>query len=145
MLSRRGTWLERLANWGTALAVPLVAIIGFKLLAHARDGAAPAAGQDGAAARATAAAVADRVLAPPIDASAPPVVELRPPSAASGGASARPAEASAEDPRCAALARAIGASDAEARRAVNADAASQARDRGEGARAEARTLRCRAR
>jgi hypothetical protein len=123
MLSKRRTWLERIANWGTALAVPLVAIGGFRLLAHARDGAAPAAG----ATTHVAAAVTDRVLAPPIDASAPPVVVLRPSAAGSGPAPARPADATGEDPRCAALEHALGASDDEARRA------------------EARTLHCRVR
>ncbi len=123
MLSRRRTWLERIANWGTALAVPLVAIGGFRLLAHARDGAAPAAGATAHAA----ATVTERVLAPPIDASAPPVVELRPAATGSGPAPARPADAIVEDPRCAALGRAIAASDDEARRA------------------EARTLHCRVR
>jgi hypothetical protein len=146
MLSRRRPWLERIANWGTALAVPLVAIVGFKLLASARDPAVPGAAQSGAPARAAQPAAPVRVLAPPIDASAPPVVDLRPPSAAGGEARGQSGAATAgEDPRCATLAREIGRLDAEARRAPDSGAASGLRDRAQSTRAEARTLRCRTR
>jgi hypothetical protein len=86
MLPTRKNWLERATNWGIAIAVPLVAIGGFKLLAHARDGAQPLPGQ---AAPPTA---SGRILAPPIDATAPPVVTLQPAPAG------RPA--AGVDPRC---------------------------------------------
>ncbi len=143
MLSRRRTWLERVSSWGTALAVPLVAIVGFKLLAHARDGAAPVAAEQ--ATQAAAATAPSRVLAPPIDAAAPPVVELRRSPAASDPASAEPAGASGDDPRCAALERAISESSEEARRAVDADSANRLRERDADSRSEARALRCRLR
>jgi hypothetical protein len=73
MLKHRHRWLERLANWGTAIAIPLVAVAGFRLLLAAREPsettvlrpppAPPAPG---------------RLLVPPVDPSAPPVVELHP-------------------------------------------------------------------
>lgn len=131
MLEKRRVWLERIANWGVALAVPLVAIGGFKLLTHARDGAQPLPGH-------APAATPGRVLAPPIDAGAPPVVELRPSPAAP-----RPG-ASGEDSRCAALAREIGELDAAAGRATGADAA-RLREHGAASRAESRTRNCPAR
>ena len=142
MLARRRAWLERIANWGTALAVPLVAIVGFKLLAHARDGAAPAAGPGGVPSRSAPAAAADRVLAPPVDAGAPPVVELRLAGAGSSRAPAAPDAAPGEDPRCAVIARAIGKSDEQARRAADAGSAGRLRAQSEAARAEAQALRC---
>jgi hypothetical protein len=145
MLSKRRTWLERIAHWGTALAVPLVAIIGFRLLAHARDAAAPRPGENEVAARAVPAAAAGRVLAPPIDASGPPVVELRPSRATGGQAPVRAAGTSEEDPRCEELERLIRQVDEEALRAADSDAARQRRDRGAASRAEARRLRCRVR
>lgn len=127
MLTKRRVWLERAANWGTALAVPLVAIVGFRLLTHARDAARPVPGQT-----APPSTAAGRVLAPPIDASAPPVVSLRPaPTPGAGSA----------DPRCAALERAIAAADLEAAHASAPDAA-RLHDRGQASRAQARALGC---
>jgi hypothetical protein len=145
MLSKRKTWLERIANWGTALAVPLVAVIGFKLLAHARDSATPAGGQGGAASQPASAAQPGRVYSLPIDPGAPPVVELRPSPADGGPAPARAAGAAGEDPRCAELARANGQAGGEAPHAPAGDAATRLTDRGEASRAEARALRCRMR
>ena len=99
MLPKRRIGLERATNWGIALAVPLVAIGGFKLLTHARDGAQPLPGQ------AAPPAPTGRVLAPPIDASAPPVVTLRPAAVTTPPAT---------EGRCAALENARG-SPAQAR------------------------------
>jgi len=131
MLQKRRIWLERVANWGVALAVPLVAIGGFRLLTHARDGAQPVAGQAPPAA-------ATRLYAPPMDASAPPVVDLRPVAAAPP----RPAAPGEDDAsRCAALAREIGAVDAAAGHATATDAA-RLHERSVRWRAEARTLHC---
>jgi hypothetical protein len=144
MLSKRKTWLERIANWGTALAVPLVAIIGFRLLTHARDSATPAGGQGGAASQPASTAQPGRVYSLPIDPGAPPVVELRPPPA-SGPAPARADGNAGEDVRCAELARAIGQADGDAQRAVDSVAATRLTDRGDASRAEARALRCRMR
>jgi hypothetical protein len=145
MLSKRRTWLERIANWGTALAVPLVAIIGFRLLTHARDSAAPSGGQGGAASQPAPAAQQGRVYSLPIDPGAPPVVELRPSPAAGDPAPARADGVAGEDLRCAELARASGQASGDARRAVAGEAATRLTDRGEASRAEARALRCRMR
>jgi hypothetical protein len=70
MLKRRITPLERLVGWGTALAIPLVAIGGLRLLFAAHEpGAAPVGSGPPQPLR---------LASPPIDASAPPVVTLRP-------------------------------------------------------------------
>lgn len=70
MLKRSITPLERLVGWGTALAIPLVAIAGIRLLFAAHEpGAAPAASGPPQPLR---------LASPPIDASAPPVVTLKP-------------------------------------------------------------------
>ncbi|MBS0395727.1 MAG: hypothetical protein JSR54_13985, partial [Proteobacteria bacterium] len=45
MKQTRATRLERIANWGTAIAVPLVAIAGGWLLLVARQPEAPVAGR----------------------------------------------------------------------------------------------------
>ncbi len=73
MKQTRATRLERIANWGTALAVPLVALGGGWLLLVARQPDAPVADRG-----ARPAGTPQRVASPPIDASAPPVVELHP-------------------------------------------------------------------
>lgn len=124
---RRKVWLERIANWGTALAVPLVVVVGFKLLLSARGGAPPPAPPTAAATNARL-----RVLAPEIDASTPPAVDLR------------PAAAKDED-RCAALEREVAALDAEANAAPDPATAGALRDRSQAAHATARALRCRLR
>jgi hypothetical protein len=140
MLTKRKTWLERIANWGVAVAVPLVAIGGFRLLAHARDPAAPVAGA------APPPASAGRVLAPPIDASAPPVVDLRPRPTAEGPAAAGMVPGAAgEDPRCAALEREIGRLAEGALHAADEGTAQQLRERREASSAEARARHCSAR
>ena len=73
MLKRKITPLERLVGWGTALAIPLVAIAGLRLLFAAHEpGAAPVASGPRQPLR---------LASPPIDASAPPVVTLSPPPA----------------------------------------------------------------
>ncbi len=123
MLQRRRLWLERLANWATALAVPVVAIVGFKLLSHARDGAEPLAMPRPAP--------PGKVLAPPIDASAPPVVDLRPPQATAG-----------DGPRCAALRREIGELDAQAASGSGAGTLAATRERRASLSAESRAGRC---
>jgi hypothetical protein len=138
MLSKRRVWLERVANWGTALAVPLVAFAGFELLMHARDAAQPVAGRAGAGPR----AAPGRVLAPPIDASAPPVVELGPSRAATEGQATVAAPAPGEDPRCAALEREIGRLDEAVSHAAGGDAERRLHGRVQGSRDEARTRRC---
>ena len=102
MLHKRRLWLERIAHWGIGLAVPLVAIVGFKLLASARDTPPPSAASP---------ATPTRVYAPPVDAGAAPVVALRPPF---------------DDPRCATDARATGRADAEARPAQDPTAGPRA-------------------
>lgn len=135
MLTRRKIWLERVANWGTGLAVPLVVIVGFRLLAHARDPAQPTPSD----AATTAAAVPGRVLAPPIDASAPPVVTLVPPTGAPEPA--RRTTASDGEARCAALARQIREADAEASRARGTELA-RLREQGRVSRSEAASLHC---
>jgi hypothetical protein len=127
MLERRRVWLERIANWGTAIAVPVVVVVGFKLLMSARDGAPPAAAPTAAPTHAPL-----RVVAPEIDATAPPAIDLRPPAAR------------AED-RCAALERDIAALEAEANAAPDAATAGGLRDRSLSSRATARALRCRSR
>ena len=71
MGENRRRWMERITGWGTALAVPLVAVIGLKLLISAHDPASHS-GPDEHRSNPT----PGRVFAPPIDASAPPVVEL---------------------------------------------------------------------
>jgi hypothetical protein len=112
--NRRG-WLERITGWATAVAVPLVAIVGLKLLIAAHDAerkAAPDNQRSGP--------TAGRVFAPPIDASAPPVVELHPPV---GGEAVPGAPASDSRARCQELLR----------------------DSSDSARAESRRLRCTAR
>ena len=134
MLEKRKVWLERIANWGVGLAVPLVAIGGFKLLTHARDGAQPLPGQP-------APTMPVRVLAPPIDASAPPVVNLTP-APAMATVATRPASGGDGGSRCAALARESDALDAAARRATGTEAA-RLRQRGAAAHDEARALHCR--
>ncbi len=120
MLPKRKIWLERATNWGIAVAVPLVAIGGFKLLAHARDGAQPLPGQ-----LAPPAASGRILAAPPIDASVPPVVTLQ-----RGPVTAPPAAA---DPRCTALAGA---------RADAADHTVARVDRQRASEAQARRLGC---
>jgi hypothetical protein len=140
MLTRRRTWLERISNWGVAIAVPLVAIGGFRLLAHARDPAAPVAGAPAAQPPAAAA----RLLAPPVDASAPPVVELRPRAGAAGEGSGHTSPAAqGEDPGCAALDRKVARLADDARHAPDERAALQLRERSEAARAAARARHCR--
>jgi hypothetical protein len=125
MLERRKVWLERIANWGMALAVPLVIVLGFKVLLAARDRAPPAA-----QAMAVPANAPLRVRAPEIDASAPPAVDLRP-------------EAARTEDRCTALEREVAALDAEANAAPDPVTAGRLRDRSESSRATARALRCR--
>jgi hypothetical protein len=134
MLQRRKAGLERIANWGVALAVPLVAIGGFLLLAHARDGARPVPGQPPPAATA-------HLYAPPIDASAPPVVDLRPSPAPTPAAVSGAAPTVGDPVRCAALVRETGRLDAAAGHATAADAA-RLRERAAATRAEARSLHC---
>lgn len=70
--NRRG-WLERITGWATAVAVPLVALVGLKLLIAAHDPDRHAAPDEHGPNP-----TPGRVFAPPIDASAPPVVELHP-------------------------------------------------------------------
>lgn len=124
---RRSVWLGRIASWGTALAVPLVVVVGFKLLLSARNGAPPPAAP--AAARADAPL---RVLAPEVDASAPPAVDLRP-------------AATRDEERCLAIEREVAALDAEADAAPDPVTAARLRARSESSRATARALRCRLR
>ncbi|MBS0374367.1 MAG: hypothetical protein JSR73_07275 [Proteobacteria bacterium] len=68
MLKRTITPLERLVGWGTAIAIPLVAIAGIRLLFAAHETGAPAA--------APGPPQPLHLASPPIDANAPPVVTL---------------------------------------------------------------------